>query len=217
MTRTAARRGALTRRMNRMTASEAFVALVVVLVVTQVWPTLALLAIATVAAYLAWNPSRQRRTRRINTRTRLYGLWRTRRPAAVRRRTTLDQFLACDPTEFEHAVAGLARREPDVASASVHGGADDRGLDVLVQLRTGRRVLVQCKRYAPSNRVGSEHVQIVNGTYRDVHRCDEAVIVTTSSYTASATALARQLARPVRLVDGNGLVAWSAGGPAPWR
>ncbi|MFJ9615079.1 restriction endonuclease [Streptomyces noursei] len=119
-------------------------------------------------------------------------------------------------TQFEHAVADLARRDPAVRSATVSGGANDRGLDVLVVLHDGRRVAVQCKRYAEGNRVGAPAIYTANGTYRDYHRCDHAVIVTTSRFTRDAEVANASLAAPLRLIDGRGLARWAGGGRPPW-
>jgi restriction system protein len=128
---------------------------------------------------------------------------------------SLAAFQKLSPTQFEHAVADLARRSRGVRSADVQGGANDRGCDVLVTLHTNRRILIQCKRYTGS--VGSEHVQIVNGTYRDIHHCDLALIVTTSGFTASAIETNARLRKPLRLVNGAALVAWANGGPSPLK
>lgn len=121
------------------------------------------------------------------------------------------------PDHFERAIAELAVRSSDVHTASVHGGANDRGRDVLVHLRDGRRILIQCKRYTGKNKVSSEDVQKVNGTWRDIHRCDLAVIVTTSGFTRSAVDTNFMLPTPIRLTDGIGLVSWANGGTPPWR
>lgn len=129
----------------------------------------------------------------------------------------LAAYRAMDPTDFEHAVARLARRDRNVRSAIAQGGANDRGLDVLVHLRDGRRILIQCKRYTPPKNVTSEDVQKTNGTYRDIHHCALAVIVTTSSFTRDAIQTNVLLARPLVLVDGPGLADWAAGGRPPWE
>ncbi|MFG2222657.1 restriction endonuclease [Streptomyces sp. NPDC048644] len=119
-------------------------------------------------------------------------------------------------TQFEHAIADLARRDPAVRSATVAGGANDRALDVLVQLADGRRIAVQCKRYAPSHRVGAPVIYAVNGTYRAYHRCDHALIVTTSAFTQDAQRANAELDHPLRLVDGRALGRWVSGGRPPW-
>ncbi|MFH8569300.1 restriction endonuclease [Streptomyces sp. NPDC017993] len=119
-------------------------------------------------------------------------------------------------TQFEHAIADLARREPAVRAATVSGGANDRALDVLLQLTDGRRIAVQCKRYAPSNRVGAPVIYAVNGTYRAYHRCDQALIVTTSTFTPAAQRANAELDHPLHLVDGRALGRWVSGGRPPW-
>ncbi|MEV6568525.1 restriction endonuclease [Streptomyces kronopolitis] len=119
-------------------------------------------------------------------------------------------------TQFEHAIADLARRDPAVRSATVSGGANDRALDVLLRLTDGRRIAVQCKRYAPSNRVGAPVIYAVYGTYRAYHRCDQALIVTTSTFTPAAQRANAELDRPLRLVDGRALGRWAGGGRPPW-
>ncbi|MFD5395310.1 restriction endonuclease [Streptomyces sp. NPDC127097] len=118
--------------------------------------------------------------------------------------------------QFEHAIADLARRDTSVRTATVSGGANDRVLDVLLQLNDGRRIAVQCKRYAPSNRVGAPVIYAVNGTYRAYHRCDQALIVTTSSFTPDAQRANAELDHPLRLIDGRALSRWASGGRPPW-
>lgn len=129
---------------------------------------------------------------------------------------SLTRFQQMTPTGFEHAIRDLALEDKHhVRHAEVVGGANDRGADVLVTLHDRRRILIQCKRYKGA--VGSEHVQIVNGTYRDVHHCDQAVIVTTSGFTKSAVETNALLPRPLHLIGGGGLVAWANGGRPPWN
>lgn len=129
----------------------------------------------------------------------------------------LAAYQAMSPGDFEHAIARLASRDRNVRSAIAQGGANDRGLDVLVHLRDGRRILIQCKRYTPPKNVTSEDVQKTNGTYRDIHHCALAVIVTTSSFTRDAVETNVLLARPLVLVDGPALADWAAGGRPPWE
>ncbi|MYT30082.1 MULTISPECIES: restriction endonuclease [unclassified Streptomyces] len=129
---------------------------------------------------------------------------------------TLAAYQRMTGPQFEHAVADLARRDPAVRSATVSGGANDRGLDVLVVLHDGRRIAVQCKRYAEGNRVGAPAIYTANGTYRAYHRCDHAVIVTTSRFTRDAELANASLPEPLRLIDGRGLARWIGGGRPPW-
>jgi HJR/Mrr/RecB family endonuclease len=121
-----------------------------------------------------------------------------------------------DPGEFEHYLASLCLRD-GCTRVQVVGGANDHGADVLYTDPRGRPGLIQAKRYAPGNTVGNEHVQIVNGTYRDAHGCAHAAIVTTSHFTKSAQAFAGRVG--IRLLDGHRLDAWARGNrtAAPWN
>lgn len=127
--------------------------------------------------------------------------------------TSLDAYMTASPDEFEQQTAALCRRD-GCRDARVVGGAGDLAADVLATTPNGRRILIQCKRYRPGNLVGSEHIQRVNGTYRDIHSCSQAIIVTTSGYTRDATALARRVG--ITLLDAQGLAAWAQGGRPPW-
>lgn len=123
------------------------------------------------------------------------------------------EFQALTPAEFEQAVADLCRRD-GCRNVTVVGGAGDLAADVLATAPDGRRVLVQCKRYAAGSPVRSPEVQRVGGTYAVVHRAQLAIVVTTSSFTTAATGYARTAG--IRLVNGRELAAWAAGGTPPW-
>ncbi|WP_329416320.1 restriction endonuclease [Streptomyces sp. NBC_00704] len=119
-----------------------------------------------------------------------------------------------DPYEFEEAIAELCRRDgcPDV---DVVGGAGDLGADVLARTPDGRLVVIQCKRYCDTNRVGSQDMQRFGGTCFTVHGADVAVVVTTSDFTAPAVEYAEQCG--IVCVDGAELLRWQeGGGPRPW-
>lgn len=116
------------------------------------------------------------------------------------------------PRQFEEYVAGLCRRD-GCRQVEVVGGAGDMAADILATTPTGRRMLVQCKRYAPGNLVRSPEVQRVGGTYAVVHGAQLAVVVTTGSYTTDATEYAAVAG--IRLVDGTELAAWATGKVLP--
>lgn len=120
------------------------------------------------------------------------------------------------PAEFEHYLADLCVRD-GCRNVRVVGGANDHGADVLYTDPSGRPGMIQAKRYAPGNSVGNEHVQIVNGTYRDAHGCAHASIVTTSHFTQAAQAYAKRVG--VRLLDDQRLDLWVRGyaHAAPWN
>ncbi|MFJ3699508.1 restriction endonuclease [Streptomyces sp. NPDC090052] len=126
---------------------------------------------------------------------------------------SIQSFYALDPTRFEQAIADLARQDRGVRRATVEGGADDKTMDVRVELHDGRHVQVQCKRYAATRAVNANTAYAVNGTYQS-NGCQSAVIVTTSRFTPSAQAFAAQ--EGIRLCDGPALERWANGGAPPW-
>ncbi|MFH9296797.1 restriction endonuclease [Streptomyces sp. NPDC017520] len=120
-----------------------------------------------------------------------------------------------DPYAFEEAVAELCRRD-GCADAEVVGGAGDLGADVLATTPDGRRLVVQCKRYGPDNRVGSEELQRFGGTCYAVHEGDVALVVSTGGFTEPALDYAEQCA--ILCCGPEELAAWSEGGaPPPWE
>ncbi|WP_327075538.1 restriction endonuclease (plasmid) [Kitasatospora purpeofusca] len=121
-------------------------------------------------------------------------------------------FMSMSPKAFEHALADLCRRD-GCTKVTVVGGAGDLAADVLATTPTGRRILIQAKRYSPRTLVGSQDVQKVNGTYRDIHGCDLAAVVTTSSFTKSAAAFCTQVG--IRMTDHRALALWAEGTGRP--
>ncbi|MFI1169370.1 restriction endonuclease [Streptomyces sp. NPDC020801] len=128
---------------------------------------------------------------------------------------TVVDYDALGPDEFEQAVAALCERD-GCTQVEVVGGAGDLGADVLAVAPDGRRLVVQCKRYCDTNRVGSEDLQRFGGTCYTVHEAEVAVVVTTSGFTAPAAEYAEQCG--IVCVDRQALQAWSDGtGPEPWN
>ncbi|MFD5201363.1 restriction endonuclease [Streptomyces sp. NPDC058375] len=120
-----------------------------------------------------------------------------------------------DPYAFEEAVAELCRRD-GCSDAEVVGGAGDLGADVLGTTPDGRRLVVQCKRYGPDNRVGSQDLQRFGGTCYAVHEADVALVVSTGGFTEPALDYAEQCA--ILCYGPEELAAWSEGGaPPPWE
>ncbi|KAB1979455.1 restriction endonuclease [Streptomyces triticiradicis] len=119
------------------------------------------------------------------------------------------------PKEFEHAIAYLCQRD-GCTNVEVSGGAGDLGADVVATSPDGRRIVIQCKRYGPSNKVGSPEMQRFGGTCYSVHRAEVPVVVTTSTFTRQAVGYAG--AQRIRLYDERALAGWaSQTGPAPWQ
>ncbi|MFB6891309.1 restriction endonuclease [Kitasatospora sp. NPDC056327] len=134
------------------------------------------------------------------------------RTAQLRR---IGAFTAMSPKAFEHALADLCRRD-GCTKVTVVGGSGDLAADVLATTPAGQRILIQAKRYSPGSLVGSQDVQKVNGTYRDIHGCDLAAVVTTSTFTKAAAAFCTRVG--IRMTDHRALALWAEGtGRPPWH
>ncbi|KOG50939.1 translation initiation factor IF-2 [Streptomyces griseoflavus] len=126
----------------------------------------------------------------------------------------VEDFLALDADGFEQAIARLCERD-GCRDVQVVGGAGDLGADVLATASDGRRIIIQCKRYGETNKVGSQDVQRFGGTCFTVHEAEVAAVVTTSTFTEPAADYAATCG--IRCYDGERLVAWANGnGAAPW-
>jgi hypothetical protein len=119
---------------------------------------------------------------------------------------TLEAFETATPLRFEEMCRELLERDGFTNVKRV-GGAGDLGADVVADDRLGRRVVLQCKRYAAP--VTSEAVQQFNGTARPVHGAAVPVIVALNGFTAPAAALATQ--QRLHLVDRERLARWGIG------
>lgn len=124
-------------------------------------------------------------------------------------------YAALDADGFEDAIAALCERD-GCSDVRVVGGAGDLGADVIATAPDGRRLVVQCKCYGATTKVGSQDLQRFGGTCYAVHEAEIAVCVTTSEYTGPALDYAEQCG--ILCLDGEELAAWSDGsGPPPWQ
>lgn len=121
-----------------------------------------------------------------------------------------------DPDEFEDLVAAIWSELGYDADATPR--SRDRGIDVVAErtLPTSERVLIQAKAYSPSNKITSRDVRQYATLYQQDETADQVVLVTTSTFTTDATALADDLnVRTVdrseleRLLDEAGLAPWA--------
>jgi len=207
------RRTARRRRLPHFTLSATAAVLVLYAAVLKTWPIQVVVLTILGTAFLIVRTVSTRQLRSLRLRTRCFRIPLTR----ARGNRTLAGYHAMSPDQFEQAVAELARRHPAVREATTHGGSGDRGLDVLIRLHDGRRILIQCKRYADGNNVGGPVVLHTFGAVRS-HNCTAGVIVTTASFTREALATNTSLGPDrLALVDGSALGAWANGGPAPWQ
>ncbi len=132
------------------------------------------------------------------------------------RLSEIQSYFSMEAREFEHAVAFLCERD-GCRDVQVVGGRGDLGADVKATLPDGRRLVVQCKRYAPTRKVGSQDVQKFGGTCYAEHQADVAVLVTTAcGFTRDAAQYATR--QGIGQYDADRLAGWaSRTGPAPWH
>ncbi|MEV0254100.1 restriction endonuclease [Streptomyces sp. NPDC050732] len=131
-----------------------------------------------------------------------WGLWRAHRLAVARdrrwredeeakaRELSMTEVDALSWQDFERYVADLCRRD-GCTRVVVSGRSGDLGADVVGHLADGRRLVVQCKKYAPHRSVSSQDMQKFVGTARPEHGADVALFVTTCrTFTKAALGLA---------------------------
>ncbi|MFF2639001.1 restriction endonuclease [Streptomyces niveus] len=129
----------------------------------------------------------------------------------------LDQLDALHHTQFEDAVRELMRRDGCPNAVRV-GGGGDLGADVKATDPYGRRWVIQCKHRRAGlagSAVGTPDLQVLNGTARQIHGADVAVIVTNGRVTAPAVAFAEQ--QRLHVVDRHTLAEWASGSRPLWE
>lgn len=109
--------------------------------------------------------------------------------------------------EFEQHIAELLRRD-GCTDVEIHGGSGDRGADITAYTADGRRLVVQCKNFAPYRSVWSGEMQKFVGT-KTLHQADVAVYVATCPFSREALDIAVPVG--VTAVHRGLLEAWSAG------
>ncbi|MFJ8850348.1 restriction endonuclease [Streptomyces sp. NPDC102437] len=129
----------------------------------------------------------------------------------------LSQLDALHHTRFEDAVRDLMSRDGCRDAVRV-GGGGDLGADVKATDPYGRHWVIQCKHRRDGlagSAVGTPDFQVLNGTARQVHGADVAVIVTNGRVTAPAVAFAEQ--QRLHVVDRHTLAAWASGSRPLWE
>ncbi|MGF1426171.1 restriction endonuclease [Kitasatospora sp. LaBMicrA B282] len=129
---------------------------------------------------------------------------------ALAARRSMDSIWAMDDRQFEEHVAVLCRRDGCTDVERV-GGSGDLGADVTATLPDGRRLVVQCKHYAPRRSVGSREIQTFNGTARLEHGADVPLFVASCVFTKPARAFAAK--HQLTLIDVDLLGFWNNGTP----
>ncbi|MFD7898881.1 restriction endonuclease [Streptomyces sp. NPDC059743] len=210
MRRRSRRRGGRQRTDDRLTALLVAGALAAVLAVAVVnwllaywWVLVAVGALAVLAGG-GWL-CRKRRSAR----------WEAVRAQGLR--YGLSQLDALHHSRFEDAVRELMNRDGCRNAVRV-GGGGDLGADVKATDPYGRRWVIQCKHRRnglAGAAVGTPDLQVLNGTARQVHGADIAVIVTNARVTAPAVAFAEQ--QRLHVVDRGILGAWASGSRPLWE
>ncbi|SEQ98910.1 restriction system protein [Streptomyces sp. yr375] len=129
----------------------------------------------------------------------------------------LPQLDALHHARFEEAVRDLMRRDGCRDAVRV-GGGGDLGADVKATDPYGRHWVIQCKHRRnglAGSAVGTPDLQVLNGTARQVHGADVAVIVTNGRVTAPAVTFAGQ--QRLHVVDRHTLEAWASGSRPLWE
>ncbi|MFB7210883.1 restriction endonuclease [Streptomyces sp. NPDC056255] len=168
------------------------------------WWVLIVVAALAVAAGGVWLRRKQQRM-----------LWEAVRVRGLR--YGLSQLDALHHSRFEDAVRDLMSRDGCRDAVRV-GGGGDLGADVKATDPYGRRWVIQCKHRRDGlagSAVGTPDFQVLNGTARQVHGADVAVIVTNGRVTAPAVAFAEQ--QRLHVVDRHTLVAWASGSRPLWE
>ncbi|MGW7315516.1 restriction endonuclease [Streptomyces sp. NPDC054865] len=152
--------------------------------------------------------------------SRLYQQQQKARWEAVRAqglRYGLSQLDSLHHSQFEDAVRDLMRRD-GCANAVRVGGGGDLGADVKATDPWGRHWVIQCKHRRnglAGSAVGTPDLQVLNGTARQVHGADIAVIVTNGRVTAPAVAFAKQ--QRLHVIDRHTLGEWASGSRPLWE
>ncbi|MCX4706966.1 restriction endonuclease [Streptomyces sp. NBC_01373] len=168
------------------------------------WWVLVLSGVLAVLAGIGWFHNRQQQAR-----------WEAVRTQALR--YGLPQLDALHHARFEDAVRDLMRQD-GCQDAQRVGGRGDLGADVKATDPFGRHWVIQCKHRrngARGSAVGTPDLQVLNGTARQVHGADVAVMVTNGRVTAPAVAFARQ--QRLHVVDRQTLAAWASGSRPLWE
>ncbi|MFI8642740.1 restriction endonuclease [Streptomyces chartreusis] len=168
------------------------------------WWVLIVVLVLSLLAGAGWLANRQQRAR-----------WEAVRAQGLR--YGLAQLDALHHARFEEAVRELMRRD-GCNNAQRVGGRGDLGADVKATDPYGRRWVIQCKHRrngARGSAVGTPDLQVLNGTARQVHGADVAVIVTNGRVSGPAVAFAKQ--QRLHVVDRQMLAVWASGSRPLWE
>ncbi|MER7195813.1 restriction endonuclease [Streptomyces flaveolus] len=168
-----------------------------------VWPLLVTVLVSGVVGGAGWALLRAHRRAVGQDRA-----WRAPEEARARE-LSMAEVDALPWQEFEAYVAELCRRD-GCTKVVVSGKSGDLGADVIGCPSDGRKLVVQCKKYAPHRSVGSQDMQKFVGTARLKHGADVALFVTTS-HTFTKAALGLALRQDILALHRDVLGSWVKG------
>jgi HJR/Mrr/RecB family endonuclease len=119
-----------------------------------------------------------------------------------------DDLLRMKPRDFERFIAEVWSRlgyEVDLTKLSGDGGYD---LIAVQRAHSNEKFLIECKRYAPSNKVGVGLVRALYGV-KTAEKATKALLVTTSSYTRGAQEFMGSHCWELEGVDYDGIIQWT--------
>ncbi|AYN33742.1 restriction endonuclease [Streptomyces albus] len=149
----------------------------------------------------------------VGQRARQRAEWERARSRALRLR--IAELDALDHRSFEFAIRDLMRR--DGCAAQQLGGGGDNACDVRAVDPSGRIWAVQCKHRRDGDQgsaVGVGVLQQVNGTARQIHGAEVAVVLTNGRFSSKAVPWGRE--HRIHLVDRRLLAEWAAGSRPLW-
>jgi len=108
-----------------------------------------------------------------------------------------------DPYEFEYLISDLWTNLG--WNTEVTTGSNDRGIDIIAKKTSPieQKHLLQIKKNAPENTIGSPSIQQYSSLYQQENNVDSVVIITTSTFSEQAQKTAKDL--NVKLINGNEL------------
>jgi len=122
---------------------------------------------------------------------------------SLNRNRVLNQLINLNEYEFEYLVADLWEKRG--WNTKVTQGSNDRGIDIIAKNSNPfpQKHLIQAKRYARDNKIGSPDIQQYSSLQHQEENVDAVVIVTTTSFSSPAKETAEDL--NVKLIDGSAL------------
>lgn len=118
---------------------------------------------------------------------------------------SLESLLTLDAVQFENLVNMLLTKMGLIASTTKRSG--DGGVDIIAtneQPILGGKYVIQCKRYAPGNKVGEPAVRELFGVMMH-ENANKGILITTSDFSRQAKSFSRNKA--IELLNGDSILS----------